>query len=599
LGKFTNDGKYNIKDITMKRVFSVSLIVILISFLCLPLVSCSQKPDYDYAFITDLHVVANSRFTKENYSSYLKRQKLLHVSEAILNSLVDELIEKDYKYVFVGGDITEFGDEESHLVAAAAFSRLEKAKCQVYVINGNHDLPMNKGEIGRKISPTRFREIYKDFGYDQAIESSPNTLSYVANINKKYRLIGLDDMVHYGENDVDVKPDAMTDANIRWMEAQVDKCNEDEVTPIIIAHDTLIDHYPPIAQAVLNRTANNMFQKLTKRLADKCAKYVFAGHDHVQDINVIETEKGNSLYEVATASMTLYPLSYREMSFNKKKVTINTCSFDKLNIDYLPEVCPDSLKEELKLGLQSYCYTHFYDYVYDLVANSPTMLTNMSMPSEVKEVANIFANGVVAKVANNPFYIKDENNNMSLERILQPYGINLPNSSYKNIADLAPYMVMKLLGGDENLVGAPELDLIKYTVFGIFYYFNEQKQPIAELLPKYPINVDLDKLFEEGILECYDSNLMPFGIEFVFNINETIGKLLKNFISNFDKLSDPFIMDLISGATNGIVSDLDEYFVGKNLLLGKFIDEGVWGVYGKEYVLDNPPSDTYLEIIVD
>lgn len=598
-GRFTNDGKFNKKDISMKKTFSIFLIVILVSLVCLPLVSCSQKPKYDYAFIADLHVVANSRFTEENYQSYSKRQKLIHISEAILNSLVDELIEKDYKYVFVGGDITEFGDEESHLVAASAFKRLEDAGCDVYVINGNHDLPIDKGEIGKKINPTRFKEIYKDFGYADAVELSPNTLSYVASVNKKYRVIGLDNMVHYGENDIDVKAEEMSNTNIKWVETQVDKCISDKVTPIIFAHDTMIDHYPPIAQAVLNRTANTQFQKLTKSIVDKGAKFVFTGHDHIQDINVLESEEGNSLYEVAAASMTLYPITYREMSFNKKKVTINTCSFNNINADYLPSVCPESIKEELKLGLQSYCYNHFYNYVYNLVETSPSMLKNMSLTGNTKLVADIFANGVIDKIANNPFYIKDENNNISLERILQSYGISLPSSDYKNVADMAPHMVMKLIGGDENLVGAPELDLVKYTVFSIFYYIHEQRIELAKVMPNYPINVDLDKLFNEGMLECYDSNLIPFGIVFVGKISDAVGAILKLFKENFDKLAEPHIKELISAATNGIVQELDQFFVGKNLLLGKFIDDGIWGIYGKEYVLDNPPSDTYVEIILE
>ncbi|NLL56215.1 MAG: metallophosphoesterase [Clostridiales bacterium] len=580
----------------MKKIFSILLIVIIAALLCLPLVSCNNKISYDYAFISDLHVVASSKFTKENFVSYTKRQKLLHISEAILHSLVDELIQKKYKYVFVGGDITEYGDEESHLVAAAAFDKLKRAGCKVFVINGNHDLPVNKGEVGKKINPARFREIYKEFGYEQAVEKSPNTLSYAANVNKKYRVIGVDNMIHYGQDEIDVKASELSDAHIRWIEGQVNKCIEDKVTPIIFAHDTMLDHYPPFVQAALNRKAGAQFNTLTKSIADKGAKFIFSGHDHIQDISSLKTENDNELYEVSGASMTLYPLTYREMSFNKKKVVINTCSFDNLNVKYLPPFSDDSLKKELENGLQTYCYNHFYHYINNLVTSAPDALRGMSLPTEAKQTMQVFADGVVDKIINNPFYKNKENDNISLQRILENYDIDLPESEYKSLADLAPIMVMKLLAGDENFVGGPELSLIKYTIFSIFYYIQQQSQYFAELWPELLINIDLPKLFNKGILEAYDSNLMPFLLEVIKSIDKTIGSALSIFSQNFDKISDSLVLAIISGYTNDIVDNLDEYFVGRNVLLGKLIDQGLWERYGAGFVQDIAPSDTYFEV---
>lgn len=582
----------------MKKILSLLLMIILISLLCLPLLSCNPKPDYDYAFITDLHIIANSTFTQENYDSYAKKDKLVHLSEAILNSLVDELIVRKYEYVFVGGDITEYGDEASHLAAAAAFKRLEEGGVEVFVINGNHDLPVDKGQIGQKITPARFKEIYKDFGYENALAYSPNTLSYVANLNKKYRLIGVDSMIHYGENDIDTKPEAMSESHIEWLKKQVEACKADKVTPIVFTHDTLINHYPEIAQVTLNRSINAQLEKLVKYFADNGANYVFAGHDHLQDTNTYITANNNTLYEIAAGSMVFFPAAYKEMSFKKNKITINSRSFDKINLNYLPAVCPDSIKEELKQGLQSYCYKHFNNFIYNFVSGFANMVKSESITGDAKKALDIVADGVADKVVNNPFYIKDENNNVSLERIMQSYGLTIPQTEAKNIAELAVRMAAKLIGGDENLVGAPDLDLVKYSIFSIFYYLNEVSPALNQALPQYPeININLNKLFSEGILECYDSKIIGFTLKIVESFNSTIASVIKGFISdNFDQLGSEAITSLIKSTTNGIVMGIGEFFEGKNMLIGKFIDEGIWGNYAKDYVLDRPLSDSFLEI---
>ncbi len=110
------------------------------------------------------------------------------------------------------------------------------------------------------------------------------------------------------------------------------------------------------------------------------------------------------------------------------------------------------------------------------------------------------------------------------------------------------------------------------------------------------INIDLPKLFNKGILEAYDSNLMPFLLEVIKSIDKTIGSALSIFSQNFDKISDSLVLAIISGYTNDIVDNLDEYFVGRNVLLGKLIDQGLWERYGAGFVQDIAPSDTYFEV---
>lgn len=581
----------------MKKLVSLFIILILVCF-TLPLAACENRPRYDYVFITDLHVVANSVFTEENYASYVRQEKSVHISEAILNSLVDEIIAKKYKGVFVSGDITQSGDEASHLAAAAAFKRLENAGIQVYVVNGNHDLPSNKGEIGRKISAARFKEIYNDFGYAEAKEVSPYSLGYVADINKNFRLIAVDNMPRYDENETFEKPEPLSETNIEWVKKQVDACNNDKVTPIILAHDTFINHFPEIAQIAFDRATTTQQGKLVKSVAEKGAKLILAGHDHVQDIITYKADNGNELYEVAAGSLVFFPCAYKELSLKKKSITVNTVSFDNVKEEYLPSVCPQEIRDKIAKGLQNYCFEHFSNYISSLAASVVSWCRNINVSGEAKAAFAVLADEVVAKVLNNPFYIKDEDNNTSLERILNEYGISMPTTQYKNLVELAPRMAAILFGGDENLVNAPDLNIIKYSLFSAFYYLDEASGLLAAAAPSYPvIDVDLDKLFKDGILECYDSNIVPFGLKLFTAYNYTVGNLIKGVIENdFENIGSDFVKTMIAGYTDNVITDVSEFFSGKNLLIKKLIDDGIWGNYASDYVLDTPPSDTYVVI---
>lgn len=583
----------------MRKISVILLMTAILCALILPLSSCSSKIDYDYAFVTDLHIVANSVFTSENYASYSDKEKVIHITEAVTNTLVDDLIDKDYKYVLIGGDIADRGDEASHLVAAAAFARLEKAGIDVFVVNGNHDTAWSVDTIGQRISSARFKEIYADFGYNTAIASCPDNLSYVADINSDYRLIAIDSVEYYDTDPALTKTESMSDAHIEWIKAQVEQCKVDKVTPVIITHESLLNHFPEISDVVL--TDMVQYDKLTAYLADNGANYSFAGHYHMQDIMSLTTESGNTFYEAETSAMAMYPCAYREMDFNSKKITINTQYIDNVNESYLPQVCSEELKTELKSGLQAYCAKQFYNYMNNMISDiaNDDMLSSLDLSGELSGILEIIKAEVVEKSVNAPYYIKDEKEGeISLERILQGYGITIAQTDYVNLSDLGANLAMRLFGGDENFTGASELELVKYSIYSIFYYLEQASDNLAVAVPDYPvINLDLEKLFKEGILECYDSNFIPFIVEGLESADSFTLDVISGLIrENFDQLGGTFITSLISSISLGQIQTVSPYFDSKNLLLEKFIDVAIWGDLASSYVLDLAPADNYCVI---
>lgn len=579
----------------MKKFIVIFLILIMLCIIVFPLSACDKSPSYKYVFITDLHVIASSVFNAENYSSFAQKDKMIHLTEAILNSFADEVIKKKYKYVLIGGDLTENGDEESHLACAKAFAKMEKKGVNVFVINGNHDLSDDKGKIDKRITNTRFKEIYQEFGYKEAISISPNTLSYTAELGKGYRLLAIDSMVYYGDDAVNTKSESMSESHCQWLKTQIDKCNADKVMPIVITHDDFLNHFPAITEIVANRFNSEQYEKFVSYFTDNGGKTIFAGHNHINDIISYTSAKGNTIYEAETGSMAFYPCAYREFNLKKKNITISTVYFDKLKQKYLPPCCPEEMKTELEKGLQEYCWNHYYDYVYRKTSEGADFLSEIKTDKKLTDALQIVKEKIADKVLNNPFYEKDENNNISLERILKQYGITIPETLFKNIPDLAPYMASKLFSGNENMAGAGELDLIKYSIYAIFYYIQQSAQDIAAVLPSLPvINLDLQKLFAEGVLECYDSNFVPFALEILKIINSDVSSIVSGFVSeNFDDLNCDLIKALLKPYK---LESIIQYFAGKEILLGKLIDEGIWDNLASDYVTDTPPSDTYLEI---
>jgi len=171
------------------------------------------------------------------------------------------------------------------------------------------------------------------------------------------------------------------------------------------------------------------------------------------------------------------------------------------------------------------------------------------------------------------------------------YDISLPESNYKTAAQLASFFAETIFAGDENLEKSVELDLLKKVITSLFYYIDAESENIKAALPNYDkINIDLDLLFKEGILECYDSNLMPLIFSVAQNSidNSLIENVLESLKNDFSSLST--FETLIKVYTNGRLEGITAYFSGKNILWSGLLDS-IFEVYANDIVKDELPSD--------
>ncbi|MFA6865975.1 MAG: metallophosphoesterase [Clostridia bacterium] len=590
----------------MKKIFSTFIIIAILFSFVIPLSGCSDKIDGDVAFTTDLHIIANSLINDENYEELSSQDKMVQLTEAITNTMVDEIVKNRIKVLLIGGDIAERGDEESHLAAAKIFARLEQKGVKVLVINGNHDVPAELG--GSKITSSRFSEIYADFGYNEALDTyitdKEGTLSYTADIDKRSRLIAVDDIVHNEVNEDGSigeynKTESISNDHIDWIIAEVKKCIKDGKKPIIMTHISLMNHFPQIAQTLFDSGDHLQYNKLLEMLADNGAKYILTGHYHFQDSLEYVSKKSNKLYEVETASLSFYPCAYRQIDIKKGEIDTYTRYINNIDESYLPSAISQEDRDAINNDFPQYCIKCFDNKMESMINAYATndgvigeMIDGIEDPSAKQISSKLF--DIIGTVVNSPFYIKDEDNNTSLERILEQYNIEIGHTDTKNLMELLPKMAEKLFYGDENLQDSEEIQIINYSIYSLFYYLNMQADEIYNLNTEYPkVNINLEKLFVNGELECYESNLVAFAVSLTTSINEDVGEFLGAFIEkNFSKYN-AFISPAISYATKGLINgkDISPYINIYSIMIGQILNDEIWGNYAKDYILDNPPAD--------
>lgn len=581
-------------------MFKKFIIILLFVFLCFisifSLTACNSN-NLNFAFVTDTHVIANDFFTEDNFSNYTSIDKMVHLSDAIFNSVADEIIKSKKKYLLMGGDLTENGDLLSHQACIATLTRLKEAGVKVFVINGNHDIAQTLNST-TKITADTFRELYSDFGYGDAMATYQGTLSYTANLNEKYRLIAIDN-IPYEISETNYKEEFSKEHNA-WVLSQVDKCIEDNKTPIIIGHKPLLQHFPKVTESFLDRTYYNMCKSFVKTFADKGCYYSFTGHMHMQDVKDVTSDKGNVFTDITSSSTAFFPSAYRTITFKKNKIDIATKQVQAIKKDYLSSFVSETEETAVTKNYRDFCYTHFCASVKTIASNfaKPSgILGGTASDDDMRKFMNILLPNVLGKFINNPLYIKDEDNNISLERILSTYNVSLPESSYKCIADVASFYVAALMNGDENILGCPENTIVKLAVKSIFYYLNEQSANIETALPEYDkININLDKLFDEGILECYDSNLVPVALDIIGSSinNSLLRNILGSINNNFDALKS--FEAAINIYTNESLSGILTYFNGKEIRLDDLLN-AIFDIYVSDLMNDVAPKDNNLTLI--
>ena len=444
----------------MKKTICLLLTVCLtVTALVLP-TAANRADDLRLAVTSDIHYNVPSESLEALNDDPIfwyanRRCAMEEESGFIIDEFLNQCAEDKPDYVLIAGDLADNGRivTQEHLDVAAKLRVFEeKTGIPVFVIDGNHDLGENCA-VTRK----EFKEIYADLGYDLALETREEDCSYTADLGEKYRLIALDSC----DPSVSTE-DGMSTALVRWVKTQTDKAKADGRWPILMMHHNLLDHMP--MQRLINRNFIVRFHFTTaEQFADWGIRTVFTGHEHCSDVAVFTSALGNKIYDFADTALTMYPLSYRVVTYNDNEIAYETKTIDKIDTDALTARIDGYTPEQIDLmnqGLNEYAKGF-------LKAGFRLRLTlSLSMEKMGIKESDVYY-GLVNKAVtvltdelDMPFY--GEN---SVSTIAAKYGIALPQTDYENAWDLMGELLANHYRGSETCtVDSDEVRLLLRTV---------------------------------------------------------------------------------------------------------------------------------------
>ena len=434
----------------MKKLISIILsVAMLISVAGVSASAEYGDCDLSFAVASDLHINVDETelewYSEDPIFGYANRRAAMeHESEFIIDEFLNQCANDDnIQFVLISGDLADNGRSipEEHYTVAEKFAKFEKETGkQIYVIPGNHDF----GNLGEycEVDLAKFKEIYADFGYNQALTLAEGHGSYTADLSERYRLIALD------SNDPDKSTeDGVTEDRVEWVVEQAKKAYADNKYPILMMHHNLLDHLP--MQRILS---HNFIIRNHTATAEKWAnagiRLVFTGHEHCSDATSYTSAKGNLIYDFATTSLTMYPLQYRYIEMYDNEIRYEAKTVDKIDTDALTQKVPDYSQEQIdamNAGLNAYAENFLKAGVqYRLELGFTDEKLGIKEDDIYYDLVRDVIDALV-DVLDMPLYGEG-----SLSEVAAEYNITLPESEYETGWDLAMTMVAAHYAGSEN-----------------------------------------------------------------------------------------------------------------------------------------------------
>lgn len=297
-----------------------------------------------FAVISDTHLYDPALGVEgPAFEDYISQdRKLIRESNAINLALKQLLISEDLDFVLVAGDLTKDGVRQSHELMAGYLAEIEASGKQVYVVPGNHDIlnfaahsyPLEGGPVlEENVTPDEFATIYGAFGYDEALERDPNSLTYIAEPTPGVWILAVDSCNYAGRFQAisptggDLSPDTMA-----WIEEKMKEANEKGITVLGLMHHGIVEHFPKMAVVFADYLLKEWPQK-AEAFANMGIHIVFTGHHHATDISAKQTPNG-SLFDIQTGSALTWRCPYRIIDFEPGDQTLDIENRIITEIDY-------------------------------------------------------------------------------------------------------------------------------------------------------------------------------------------------------------------------------------------------------------------------
>jgi len=269
---------------------------------------------FRFAIVSDLHIAL-----PQTIWDHPTRFHLVEVSIPAFESVLEHLTQIDLDFLLIPGDLTQHGEPENH---AWLGNRLSQLPFPVYVIPGNHDVPVLKANE-QSIGLTDFPSYYHKFGYQD-----PNLLYYSCSLLPGVRLIGLN------SNSFDTEGNQigrLDHQQLSWLQHQLTLMTNEVV--LVMIHHNVIEHLPNQANhPMANRYMLENASELVEILQKAGVKLVFTGHLHVQDVAGTQ-----GIYDITTGSLVSYPHPYRVLEFHQDDLGRESLKIVSHRVESVPD----------------------------------------------------------------------------------------------------------------------------------------------------------------------------------------------------------------------------------------------------------------------
>lgn len=313
----------------------------------------SQQP-LKIAVISDTHYLS-SKLAKpgaalNNFEKATGRN--IEDLHAVLHKVVSNLQSYKPDILLIPGDITNHGERESHLDFVAALKPLTDIGTRIFVVPGNHDvnIPNSKKYEGDTTSPIQsvsakeFAEIYASYGYASAAKRDTASLSYLAVINDSTWLLSIDSNLHKEYKTSSISSGRILPETMKWCLEILKEATSKDILVIGMMHHGLIEHMPYQAIFFSDYLIDDWKDK-AQILADNGLKIILTGHFHSNDVTLLTSSKGNTIYDIETGSLSGYPFPYRLMTLQN-----NVLSIETRFVEAIPG--KSNLKEDYRLKIE-------------------------------------------------------------------------------------------------------------------------------------------------------------------------------------------------------------------------------------------------------
>ena len=301
-----------------------------------------EEPPYEppyFIIASDLHYQSPLMTDfGEAFQNFVRNDdgKVVEYVDSITDAFLAEAAEKQPDALILSGDLTQNGEKVNHEELAKKLRLLESQGVPVVVIPGNHDInhpsaASFEGTEKKKadnINAEEFYSIYREFGYDEAMDRDGNSLSYIYQADERYWLIMLDSCQYDPENKIGGR---IRKETLLWMEKWLERAREEQVMVIPVAHHNLLKEstlYPE------DCTLENAVQVIDLLEQYGLPVYI-SGHLHLQRVKKhgnggpSQAEESYGIYEIVSDSMVIPPCQYGELRWQEDgSVQYETCPVD-------------------------------------------------------------------------------------------------------------------------------------------------------------------------------------------------------------------------------------------------------------------------------